>query len=52
MTGRMREFCRTWPNQREVTVRGRHFLQEDSPDQIGMAIAEFVRELQRLRHPS
>ncbi len=52
MTGRMREFCRTWPNQREVTVRGRHFLQEDSPGQIGMAIAEFVRELQRLRHPS
>ncbi len=39
MTGRMREFCRTWPNQREVTVRGKHFLQEDSPDQIGMAIA-------------
>src|SRR6266404_1661270 len=45
MTGRMREFCRTWPNQREVTVRGRHFLQEDSPGQIGMAIAEFVTSL-------
>lgn len=28
-------FCRTWPNQQEVTVMGRHFLQEDSPDEIG-----------------
>jgi haloalkane dehalogenase len=40
-----REFCRRWPNQREVTVRGRHFLQEDSPDEIGEAIAAFVREI-------
>ncbi len=45
MTGRTREFCRTWPNQREVTVRGRHFLQEDSPHQIGTALAEFVTSL-------
>ena len=45
MTGRTREFCRAWPNQREVTVRGRHFLQEDSPDQIGAALAEFVTSL-------
>jgi len=45
MTGRTREFCRTWPNQREVTVRGRHFLQEDSPDEIGTALAEFVTSL-------
>jgi haloalkane dehalogenase len=43
MTGRTREFCRSWVNQREVTVKGRHFLQEDSPDQIGAALAEFVR---------
>jgi haloalkane dehalogenase len=42
MTGRTLEFCRTWPNQREVTVKGRHFLQEDSPDQIGEALAGFV----------
>jgi haloalkane dehalogenase len=35
-------FCRTWPNQRKITVKGRHFLQEDSPDQIGTALAEFV----------
>ena len=43
ITGRAREFCRTWRNQHEVTVAGRHFLQEDAPDQIGFALAEFVR---------
>ena len=42
ITGRTRDFCRTWRNQREVTVKGRHFLQEDSPDQIGLALREFV----------
>jgi haloalkane dehalogenase len=42
LVGAQREFCRTWPNQREVTVRGRHFLQEDSPAEIGWAVAEFV----------
>ena len=44
-TGRNLEFCRTWPNQREVKVKGRHFLQEDSPDQIGLALASFVKSL-------
>jgi haloalkane dehalogenase len=43
--GRIREFIRTWPNQTEVTVKGSHFIQEDSPDEIGTAIAEFVRGL-------
>ena len=43
LTGRARELCRTWPNQTEVTVRGAHFIQEDSPAEIGAAIAEFVR---------
>ena len=42
LVGRQREFCRAWPNQTEVTVKGRHFLQEDSPDEIGRAVAEFV----------
>ncbi len=41
-TGRTREFCRTWRNQREVTVPGRHFLQEDSPDEIGKALVTFI----------
>ena len=45
LTGPQREFCRGWKNQEEVTVRGRHFIQEDSPDEIGEAIAGFVRRL-------
>ncbi|GBD13356.1 Haloalkane dehalogenase [bacterium HR24] len=44
LTGRQRDFCRTWPNQREVTVPGVHFVQEDSPHEIGQAIADFLRE--------
>jgi haloalkane dehalogenase len=45
LTGRQREVCRRWPNQTEVTVKGRHFLQEDSPDEIGTAVADFVRRV-------
>ena len=45
LTGPQREFCRTWPNQEEVSVRGSHFVQEDSPDDIGRALAAFVRRL-------
>jgi haloalkane dehalogenase len=43
LTGRQREFCRRWPNQQEVTVRGSHFVQEDSPAEIGRATAAFLR---------
>lgn len=43
LTGSQREFCRTWPNQEEVTVRGVHYVQEDSPHEIGEAVATFVR---------
>lgn len=43
--GPVRDFCRTFANQREVTVKGVHFIQEDSPDEIGEAVAEFVKEL-------
>ncbi|MGV0717920.1 haloalkane dehalogenase [Mycolicibacterium sp. XJ662] len=43
--GRVRDFVRTWPNQTEVTVAGTHFIQEDSPDEIGNALAAFVRAL-------
>jgi haloalkane dehalogenase len=39
------EFCRGWPAQSEVTVRGLHFLQEDSPDEIGRAVADWLRGL-------
>jgi len=47
LTGPQREFCRQWPNQREVTVRGSHFIQEDSPHEIGEAVAAFVGRLPR-----
>ena len=43
LIGPQREFCRSWPNQEEVTVTGNHFLQEDSPDEIGRAIADWRR---------
>jgi haloalkane dehalogenase len=45
LTGAAREFCRTWPNQDEVTVRGSHFIQEDSPHEIGRAIAGFLARI-------
>jgi haloalkane dehalogenase len=47
LTGPQREFCRTWPNQQEITVRGSHFVQEDSPREIGEAVARFVSGLPR-----
>ena len=43
LRGRALEFCRTWPNQTEVRVKGVHFLQEDSPEEIGQALQEFVK---------
>lgn len=43
--GRMRDFCRTLPNKREVTVKGLHHLQEDSPNEIGVALREFLLAL-------
>ncbi len=42
LTGAQREFCRAWPNQQEVSVDGYHFIQEDSPAEIGKAIAEWL----------
>ena len=45
LIGRQREFCRGWPNQREITVKGTHFIQEDSPQEIGEAVAAFVKEV-------
>jgi haloalkane dehalogenase len=45
LVGAQREFCRAWPNQQEVTVRGSHFLQEDSPAEIGQAIARFLKRV-------
>lgn len=45
LTGAQRDFCRTWPNQTEVTVAGSHFVQEDSPDEIGRALVEWYQRL-------
>lgn len=45
LLGPLREFCRTWRNQREVTVPGIHFIQEDSPDPIGRALADWLTEI-------
>jgi haloalkane dehalogenase len=39
----MREFCRSWKNQTEVTVSGVHFIQEDSGPAIGCAITQWIR---------
>jgi haloalkane dehalogenase len=44
--GAMRDLCRTWPNQDEVTVAGSHFIQEDSGPEIGEAIAKWMRNRQ------
>jgi len=44
LTGPQRDFCRAWPNQREVTVPGVHFIQEDSPELIGDAVSRWLRE--------
>ena len=45
LVGPQREYCRAFKNQAEVTVSGLHFIQEDSPDEIGKAIADWRREL-------
>jgi haloalkane dehalogenase len=45
LVGPQREFCRGWPNQTEVTVPGLHFVQEDSGDAIGAAVADFIGTL-------
>ena len=42
LTGAQREFCRSWKNQMEVTVPGIHFIQEDSPREIGEALAAWI----------
>ena len=43
LIGAVRDFCRSWKNQTEVTVQGSHFIQEDSGPAIGRAVAGWVR---------
>jgi len=45
-TGRIRDFCRSWKNQTEITVKGIHFIQEDSPDEIGNAISSWYKNIE------
>lgn len=45
LVGAQREFCRSWPNQTEVTVKGLHFIQEDSGAEIGRAVAAWLSTL-------
>jgi haloalkane dehalogenase len=45
LIGAPREFCRSWKNQTEVTVRGSHFIQEDSGPTIGQAVASWLKNL-------
>jgi len=42
LTGANRDYCRAFSNQTEVTVKGSHFIQEDSPHEIGQAIADWM----------
>ena len=45
LIGEQREFARTWKNQTEITVNGNHFIQEDSSEEIGSALRDFVKAL-------
>ena len=45
LVGAQREFCRGWKNQTEMTVRGSHFIQEDSPTEIGEALHAWLSAL-------
>jgi haloalkane dehalogenase len=45
ITGAALETCRQWPNQIDTAVAGKHFLQEDSPDEIGASIADWYQQL-------
>ncbi len=45
--GRTLEFCRKWPNQSEVRVKGIHMPQEDSPREIGRALDSFMHSVAR-----
>ena len=41
----LENYCRSWKNQTEVTVKGKHFIQEDSPDEIGKAISTWYKNI-------
>ncbi|MGY1844666.1 haloalkane dehalogenase [Modestobacter sp. SYSU DS0875] len=45
LVGRQRTRVRRWPALTEVTVPGGHFVPEDSPDEIGRALADWIPTL-------
>ena len=45
ITGRIRRLASSFPNQHHVVVNGLHFLQDDSPDGIGRAIAGWLERI-------
>ncbi len=45
LTKRQREECRRWPNQQEVALPGKHFVQEDSPVEMAAAIMAFAERV-------
>jgi haloalkane dehalogenase len=45
LRGKARDFCRSWPNQTEVEIKGIHFVQEDSHDEIGQGVARWLEGL-------
>ena len=45
LIGAQREFCRAWPNQETVLIKGAHFLQEEAPDEFGEALARFAAKV-------
>jgi haloalkane dehalogenase len=45
LRGKPRDFCRSWPNQEEISVKGIHFIQEDSPDEIGRGVADWLARI-------
>jgi haloalkane dehalogenase len=47
LAGPQREFCRSWPNQTEVSVSGIHYVQEDNPQLVGVALSRWLAEAVR-----
>ena len=45
LIGPNREFCRTWPNQTEITVAGKHYYQEDAPHELGRALDDWYASI-------
>ena len=46
LTGKQRDFVRTWKNIKEITVKGNHFIQEHSPNEIGIALKDFLESIE------